>query len=89
MSDSHIPHDPYAERRRYMAESGAGTWVLGGILTLFVVFGLMFALTSRVGPEQTASNIERPAIPLPGAADATVPPGQSRAVETTGSGAQR
>ena len=88
MSDPHLQHDPYGERRRYLSESGGGTWILGGFLALFVVFGLLFALISRTGPDQTATKIERPADTQRPAATtgSAVPPGQSRPAETTGSG---
>ena len=88
MSDPYR-HDPYGERRRYLSQSGSGTWVLGGFLAMAVVFGLIFALAGRTGPDQTASNIQSPAAtqqPAPTTGSTTVPIGQSRPAETTGSG---
>jgi len=79
MSDPFPQHDPYGERRRYLSEAN-GSWAIGALLALFLMFGLIFAFASRTGTEQQATNTER-------GAPTTMMEKARRTPETTGSGA--
>ena len=83
MSDPYRRHDPYGDRT-YSAESGS-SWIVGGLLALFLVFGLIFMFGSRTGDQQTASSTAERGAPTTMSPQA--PRAPAPAPTTTGSGA--